>query len=385
VGLRQRWLAAVLARPHLFLLNAPGGAAVRVAVERFARIQGWPVVDAPSDADLLVLTAGPRLEVHPRLVAAADELFGLIPAPKGSVRLTDPTRVGEVLVAARTVLCRPSDSACETGRSVGPGGADTDSELAPTDRSGHSGTTSAVMDHAGMEMPAGLPLAGSAPDRDGLALDVLCVTLGPGLSHWPAGLVLDLTMQGDVVQAAQAQLLGPPPLSASRAAWYDLVAGPETGLAVRRLDQLGRLFAVAGSDRLALAAGRLRDDLIDGHADAGRRAGRLTRSARGDRLLRSMTGRIPVDPDGSVLGLPAPGDVTSCWQLWLSDVEQTIAGTTPVRRRVDLPVVLDTLSRLSVGREWAEVRLLVAALDPDAELAGAPQPAPAGQAVSGDG
>ncbi len=46
---------------------------------------------------------------------------------------------------------------------------------------------------------AGLPMAGTAPDRDGLQLDRLAVTLGPVLQGWPTGLVLRASMQGDVL------------------------------------------------------------------------------------------------------------------------------------------------------------------------------------------
>ncbi|NEE25830.1 hypothetical protein G3M53_10200, partial [Streptomyces sp. SID7982] len=47
---------------------------------------------------------------------------------------------------------------------------------------------------------SGLPLAERADDRDGLRLDRLHVPFGPVLPDWPVGLVLRLTLQGDVVQ-----------------------------------------------------------------------------------------------------------------------------------------------------------------------------------------
>jgi hypothetical protein len=43
-------------------------------------------------------------------------------------------------------------------------------------------------------------MAGRAPARDGLELDVLPVRIGPGFAPFPPGLVLDLRVQGDVVQ-----------------------------------------------------------------------------------------------------------------------------------------------------------------------------------------
>ncbi len=51
-------------------------------------------------------------------------------------------------------------------------------------------------------VPYGRPMAGRAPDRDGLELDQLPVRVGPFFVPFPAGLVLDVRLQGDVVQEA---------------------------------------------------------------------------------------------------------------------------------------------------------------------------------------
>ena len=51
-------------------------------------------------------------------------------------------------------------------------------------------------------VPYGRPLAERAPDRDGLELDQLHVGIGPFFPPFPPGLVLDVKLQGDVVQAA---------------------------------------------------------------------------------------------------------------------------------------------------------------------------------------
>lgn len=47
--------------------------------------------------------------------------------------------------------------------------------------------------------PYGRPMAELGPDRDGLRLDVLPTWIGPFFAPLPAGLVLDLTVAGDVV------------------------------------------------------------------------------------------------------------------------------------------------------------------------------------------
>lgn len=51
-------------------------------------------------------------------------------------------------------------------------------------------------------VPYGRPLAGRAPDRDGLELDQLPVRIGPFFPPFPGGLILDVRLQGDVIQEA---------------------------------------------------------------------------------------------------------------------------------------------------------------------------------------
>lgn len=50
--------------------------------------------------------------------------------------------------------------------------------------------------------PYGRPLAQLAPDRDGLRLDQLELTVGPFFPRFPAGLVMELKLSGDVVRQA---------------------------------------------------------------------------------------------------------------------------------------------------------------------------------------
>lgn len=51
-------------------------------------------------------------------------------------------------------------------------------------------------------VPYGRPLTGRAPDRDGLELDQLPLRVGPFFAPFPPGLVLDVKLQGDIVQEA---------------------------------------------------------------------------------------------------------------------------------------------------------------------------------------
>ncbi len=97
------------------------------------------------------------------------------------------------------------------GQDMGMAGHDMD--MASKDMGEHSGHDMGGQDMGGHDMGghdmgghmhhggdvAGLPMAGTAPDRDGLQLDRLAVTLGPVLQGWPTGLVLRASMQGDVL------------------------------------------------------------------------------------------------------------------------------------------------------------------------------------------
>ncbi len=52
-------------------------------------------------------------------------------------------------------------------------------------------------------VPYGRPMAEVAPDRDGLRLDQLAVRIGPFFARFPTGLVLEVRLQGDVVQQVE--------------------------------------------------------------------------------------------------------------------------------------------------------------------------------------
>jgi hypothetical protein len=254
------------------------------------------------------------------------------------------------------------------------------------------------MEH-GMGMVAGLPMAGRAPDRDGLQLDRLQVPLGPILPEWPAGLRLRLALQGDVVQEATAEVVGTPAAVAVPfwdEPWLRRLAGePVTVAAASRrraaahLDSLARLLAVAGLDGDAWRCRRLRDDLLAPTPPAGVAAGfeRVARRLRRSRLLRGMTGGIGVlslQAAGRYgLGEEVCGDVTARWLRWLDAMgdalrrssgpaaEQPLdpaeAGPRGPLDGADVPSrrLVEVLPELVTGAELAAVRLVVASLDPD--------------------
>jgi hypothetical protein len=247
----------------------------------------------------------------------------------------------------------------------------------------------------GMEdMPAGLPMAEAAEDRDELMLDQLSLPLGPVLPHWPGGLVVDVALQGDVVQAASCAVEGGPtghgPPFWDRP-WLGVErAGRPRTLAAAHLDSAGRLLALAGCPDAAMRAARLRDASLAGD-DVAAAAGRLARRAGRSRLLAAMLGDVGrIDrATADRLGLRGPaaagGDVRDRLLAWLDGAAEALSGpgtaaVDPPRGRLDdgpppSRALLEAIEDLMPGTELAAARLLVASLDPDPdELVGARVP-----------
>ncbi|WP_242904610.1 hypothetical protein [Actinomadura terrae] len=257
-----------------------------------------------------------------------------------------------------------------------------------------------------MGTPMGLAMAGRAADRDGLKLDVLHLPLGPALADWPAGLVLDLTVQGDVLQGVEPAVMGG---AASGPAFWDepwlrAAAGERvtTGEAERRraasrLDSVGRLLAVAGWEVAADQARLLRDQLIagGGQNEIAPRVARFVRRTGRSRTLRWMLSGVgaitPEQAENLQLEGPSarrPGDALTRLTGWLGDIAEaserlndpapveSIDGPRgPVDGRASAAVVA-MLPELLDGAELAAARLIVASLDPDLDQVAALAEAP---------
>lgn len=328
------WLRAT---PRPLIVPALGGRAVRLAVERLTREWGWDQATAPAEADLLVVCGTPDAA----LAAALERVWAQLPSPRARVDLRSVDHVAAELGEARARLADDLAHRAVTSHTVDDGRGD----------------------HPVCEEAGGLPMADRAPDRDGLTLDQLHLTLGPVLADWPAGLAVRLTLQGDVVQSAQVDVARAPSVPART---VDGARGDgrcarlpgDDPPAAAALDGLARLLAVCGAATAARTARRLRDDLLAGTLDDAE----LRRFAR--RLRRSRTLRWATDGVGRLderhgeLG----GDATRRWHRWLDTAEGARVAADPAE---GARTALAELPGLLAGTELAVARVVVASLDPD--------------------
>ncbi|MBW4718662.1 hypothetical protein [Saccharothrix obliqua] len=315
--------------PCVFVLTTPGGDLVRFAVERVVRERGWRAADSPAEANVLAV-AGPRTPDFDQYV---ERVWESMPGPRARTHITEASEAANALAEAaarmRDVVRQKADSPSPTPRRTASSGSDMEHSASCADHSGHGHHMS------DMEMPGGIPMADRGEDRDGLRLDVLHVPLGPALPHWPAGLVVHTTVQGDVIRAARVELL-----AGDRTSWRAAVPG-----LVHRLDHAARLLAVAGWADAAATGRRLRDRAVDGATPSG--VDGWARRVRRSRVLRWTLAGVG-GHDG--------GDALTRLHGWL-------AGH-------DAAVPVDVLPDLLVGTELAAARLTVASLAEEVRAGG---------------
>lgn len=435
MDLRTRLTRVAMARPAVLLVTSPGATRERLAVEAELERRDWPQAAGPASADLVVF-AGMPLPV--RGDDWVERVWQSVPAPRARVTVTDAEHAVHALDHGHATLLKPDaqhaghqghmnhqghgtehehDSGHgehggheahggheEQGDHGGHEGHHPDDEHTAHQAHGHmdhGGMDHGAMGHGGHEhhmgAVAGLPMAERADDRDGLRLDRLHVPLGPALPDWPAGLVLRLELQGDVVQRAEVDPV-PTPSASGPAFWNEpwlrAMAGEPVavGEAARRqcaahLDSLGRLLGVAGWSNAAEKARDARDNLLGG---AGRdelvpRIRPLMRRLRRSWTLRWLLAGVGVQVQG-----PIGGDAHSRLIEWLDAIEHALDGVDDRERlpahplrgprgRVDTETppsqsLLDALPELLEGAEFACARLIVASLDPDLDELARQQP-----------
>jgi hypothetical protein len=365
VGLTARVAALATRHAHALVVEAPGSWGTRVAVERAVLSRGWRLADSPADADLLVVCGSPG----PRLADAVEVVWHQLPGPRVRVDVPDADP-GDVVRR----LDRASEALQDTDRHrhdarhrpAGPDLLTTDGDgngdHGDHDEHGGHGDHDDHDEHGGhgdhgAMAPEGIALAGGGEDRDGLEMDVLEVRLGPVLRHWPAGLVLQCSLQGDVIVAAEATLLEEP------------VPGTGPVGAAEWLDAVAALLALAGWADAAAEARRARDAALDNPGRAPG-PGRLRRRVRRARLLRwSLRGVRHVDEaEARRRGLPT-GATGETWDRLLAmldaaDPDHPSPARPAADHRADRTLSLEHLGGLVTGLDLATARLVVASLGP---------------------
>jgi len=277
-------------------------------------------------------------------------------------------------------------------------------------------------------VPYGRPMAERGPDRDGLQLDRLPVTLGPWLPALPAGLALRVTFQGDIIQEASVgaatvtaaiaspfreALDRPVPIADLELArarhhlrWLAealrLLGLGAPGLRALRLaegltprdgdavDAMARAIRRSGAFAWGIgSAGRLEPELTQGLGPVARAGGRPDDARSEDATYRSL-GFTPVTFED--------GDPRSRWRQRLAEITQSLELITRGRDRTAFGAgvveglhgrleqgaptpsgrLLELLPALLTGLEWGDAVTCLASLDVD------PAEAVAGAPVSGE-
>ncbi|MEQ7845729.1 hypothetical protein [Nocardioides kribbensis] len=391
MGLKGALARLAVQAPHVLVVETPGGWRVRVALEQELGRRGWRAATSPADADLLAVCGTPPSTYADPLATTWDQL----PGPRARVDLTAPStpyvaveldRAVAVLLDdhhqradadARTTELAPEETPehgemghGEMGHGEMGHGEMGHGEMGHGEMDhgemGHGEMGHGEMDHGEMghgEMgghdhmdmsgPGGVPLAMGGADRDGLGMDVLHLRLGPILPLWPAGLVLALALQGDVVTEATVEQVAE--------------EDPGSVPAAYRCDAAAALLTLAGAPRLAAQASRARDQLLE---DSTRADGLATLADLRRRIARSVTLRWSLRDLALVPGRAATAALLP--EVWRGDVldrlvrllDLALAEAAGVAQATRDQAGRDAgdLSALVVGAELATVRLAVASV-----------------------
>ncbi len=344
MGLIEVLSRAASSRAHVLIAEAPGAFRQRVALERALDRRGWCGAESVADADVLAVVGEPA----EALADVVEHVWGQMSEPRARIHVRDEAVVDELLTVAAEQLRGTTGRIAESELRLGftPSADDLTHEMSG-DHGDHGGQDMAGgHDHAAM-MPDGISLAEGAEDRDGLEMDELHLPLGPVLAHWPAGLVLRVTLHGDVVVDATVEQLtdqaGPPP-----------AADDMTTRAARLLDAAGSVLTLAGLPAESARARRLRDRCLDGDVTSGRDVTTLGERIARRRSLRWVLG-----------GLTATGSHGGAERLQDRLVGLFEQAGAALDGEEPLPSIgPGALPELVRGQELAAVRLWVAALMP---------------------
>lgn len=355
------WLARqAVAGAHALVVEVPGSWTTRVAVEQMMVQRGWQVATSPADADVLIVCG----QAGGRLAAAVERTWDQLPGPRARVTAADPDAAGAALDEAEATLLddhRQREDARQ--RRTAPDGLSGGAVNEGGSSMAHGGMDHGGTDHGGMDMsgPGGIALASGGPDRDGLAMDVVNMPLGPVLPYWPPGLVLQCALQGDVVTRAEVDVLDP------------IVAPPvdDSGShrAARCLDAAADLLTLAGADALAAAARRTRDSILAGaRIDAAAAVDRIHHRVARSRTLRWSLRDLGMVDDAVVAEHALPddtrGDVFDRLLRMVASAGRTLHEGAHHPTIADRSNVIAALPAAVNGLDVAAARLVVASLAP---------------------
>ncbi len=372
MGLSERLSRYAVRRAHVLVVEAPGAWTARARLERAVIERGWRLAQSPADADVLAVCGVPG----PELTTVIERLWEQLPGPRVrvQVRHAQDEDVTAALQAAEADLADTEQHRRDArSRPAGP-----EVESSADEGMDHEGMDRGDMDHEGMDhgdmemAPGGIPLAEGDNDRDGLEMDVLHLRLGPVLTHWPAGLVLRCTLQGDVITAAEGRLIDDDHPDHEETGGTDEVTEPALAGATAyrdlqslhpawRCDNVARMLALAGWEDAAGRARQLRDAQLASTAPAEiadklRRQVIRSRSLRWSlRRLRTLTAAELADH-----GLPTrlEGDT---YDRLLSMLDRLSPTEGDQGKGQDMGP--ESIAAVVVGLDLATARLVVASLD----------------------
>lgn len=341
MGLIEVLSGVASSRAHVLVAEAPGAFRERVALERALDRRGWCAASSVADADVFAVVGEPG----EALAAVVERVWGQMSEPRTRFHLHDEAEVDALLGDAAAQLRGTPRRVAEPDLRHGFTPSRDDLSEEPGDHPGHD--MAGGRDHGAM-MPDGIPLAEGADDRDGLEMDELHLPLGPVLAHWPAGLVLRVTLHGDVVVDADVEQL-------PGRAGTTLAADDPTTRAARLLDAARSVLTLAGLPSEAARAKGLRDRCLDGDLKGGRDVAALGERVGRRRALRwALSGLSVTDTHGGAERL----------QDRLAGLfEQARAALDGEEPSPGAPVTA-ALPELVRGQELAAVRLWVAAMMP---------------------
>lgn len=294
MGLRRRLASIAESGPVAVFPVVGAGAWADVARLRLRPEVG--LVDSPRHTDVLCVAGDFAPGEVPGLAQVHDQLA----SPRGTVRWGEPLDGLEAFV--QTI--GPHDDVVAAIRSVASGlysdPAVSEPPLLPdvdpvewrgVGPYGHGGT--------GMTggTPYGRPMVERAPDRDGLELDQLPVTVGPWIGSLPPGMTIHVKLQGDIIQEAEVleSIAGPygPDLFTRALGSPQRVADLELARASHHLVWLGEALRVHGLPALGLRALRLSQMLGPDPARSVRRLIQRVRRSGIFRLALRGVGTVP--------------------------------------------------------------------------------------------